>query len=107
MATNVLAALGTGEPRAHAEIPYMWTDQYDVKLQCLGLPCASDERVLLTGSPESGAFLLAFVDDGHVKAVVGAGMPAALMRCRAAVTKSWPVTELREAAPWERRKATA
>ncbi|CAM3273077.1 FAD-dependent oxidoreductase [Nocardioides dubius] len=107
VAANVLAALGTGEPRAHAEIPYMWSDQYDVKVQCLGLPRASDERVLLTGSLESGAFLLAFVDGGHVKAVVGAGMPAALMRCRAAVTGSWPVAELQDTAPWERRKATA
>lgn len=107
VASNVVAALAGSPPQAHAEVPYMWSDQYDTKVQCLGLPRSEDQRVLLTGTMESGAFLLAFVDAGRVRAVVGAGMPAALMRCRRAVAEAMPLEDLQELAPWQRKKATA
>ncbi|WP_110207550.1 NAD(P)/FAD-dependent oxidoreductase [Nocardioides daejeonensis] len=104
VATNLLAAQGLGNEKAHAELPYMWSDQYDVKVQCLGLPRPEDTPVVLAGSLDEGVFLVALTSEGRVRAVVGAGMPAALMRCRAAVADSVPVDALKTAAPWERRK---
>lgn len=107
VATNLVAAL-RGEPgRAHTELPYVWSDHYDVKVQCLGLPRATDEVVVLTGSLADGSFLAAHVEGGRVRAVSGAGMPAPLMRCRPAVAGGVPLTELRDAAPWERKKVSA
>lgn len=107
VAGNVVATLAGTVPRAHTELPYMWSDQYDVKIQCLGLPRATDEVLLLTGSLAEGAFLAAHVEDGRVRAVSGAGMPGPLMRCRTAVAGVVPLTDLQTAAPWERKKVTA
>lgn len=36
VAANLLAA--PGEAREATETPYFWSDQYDRKIQCLGLP---------------------------------------------------------------------
>ncbi|MCR1786260.1 FAD-dependent oxidoreductase [Nocardioides carbamazepini] len=107
VAGNVLAALRDEDPKAHTELPYMWSDQYDTKLQCLGLPRAGDEVVLLTGSLDDGVFLAAHVADGRVRAVSGAGIPAGLMRCRTAVADGVPLAELVALAPWDRKKVTA
>lgn len=107
VATNVVASLGGSEPRPHTELPYLWSDLYDVKIQCLGLPRATDEVVALTGSPADGTFLAAHVEDGLVRAISGAGMPGPLMRCRAAVANAVPVAELQAAAPWEGKRVTA
>lgn len=107
VARNILADL-RGEPRRdHTEVPYLWTDQYDTKVQCLGLPAPGDEVVVLTGSYADGAFLAAYVEDGRVRAVAGAGLPGPLMRCRAAVAGGVPLDELRALAPWERRRVSA
>lgn len=107
VAANILATLRDEPLRAHTELPYMWSDQYDVKVQCLGLPRPTDDVVVLTGSLADGTFLAAHVEDGRVRAVSGAGMPAPLMRCRTAVAGVVPLAELTEAAPWERKKVTA
>lgn len=107
VATNVLATLRGEAPKAHTELPYMWSDQYATKVQCLGLPRPGDELVMLTGSLADGAFLAAHVAGGRVQAVSAAGMPAALMRCRGAVADGVPVDELVALAPWERKKVSA
>ncbi|WGX97765.1 NAD(P)/FAD-dependent oxidoreductase [Nocardioides sp. L-11A] len=107
VARNVLADLRGAPRRAHTEVPYLWTDQYDTKVQVLGLPRAEDEAVLLAGSFADAAFLVAYVADGRVRAVAGAGMPGPLMRCRTAVAGAVPLDELRALAPWERRKVSA
>ncbi|WP_418064035.1 NAD(P)/FAD-dependent oxidoreductase [Pimelobacter simplex] len=107
VAGNILATLRGDTPKAHTELPYMWSDQYDTKLQCLGLPRPGDDVVLLTGSLDDGVFLTAHVADGRVHAVSGAGIPAGLMRCRAAVADAVPLAELVALAPWDRKKVTA
>lgn len=107
VAGNVLATLAQQPTKAHTELPYMWSDQYDVKVQCLGLPRPEDDAVLLTGALEDGAFLMAFVAADRVQAVVAAGMPAALMRCRPAIANGWTLAALQDAAPWERKKVSA
>lgn len=107
VSTNVVAALGGEQPQAHREVPYMWSDQYDVKVQCLGLPRPDDEVVVLAGSLTGSSFLAAYVEDGRVRAVSAAGMPPALMRCRKAVAAGATLDELKATAPWKRRAAPA
>jgi len=107
VAANVVAILTGAEPRTHTELPYMWSDQYDVKVQCLGLHRPGDDVVVLAGSLSEQAFLAAHVEGGRVRAVTGAGMPAAVMRSRKAVAGAVPLEELRAAAPWERRPTSA
>ncbi len=60
------AMCGVGEP--YAEVPWFWSDQYDVNLQMLGLPDGDSESVL-RGDMAGEAFTIFHV---HEDRVVGA-----------------------------------
>jgi 3-phenylpropionate/trans-cinnamate dioxygenase ferredoxin reductase subunit len=40
------AATLAGQPKAYSEVPWFWSDQYDLKLQIAGLAAGSDETVV-------------------------------------------------------------
>ena len=61
------AILGKAE-QPYAEVPWFWSDQYDVNIQLIGLPQRWD-RAVMRGTRESGAFLVAYFDG---PALVGA-----------------------------------
>jgi 3-phenylpropionate/trans-cinnamate dioxygenase ferredoxin reductase subunit len=58
-----------GSERAYKELPYFFSDQYDVGMEYSGLPEAGD-RVVLRGDYDSGEFIAFWLRDG----VVTAGM---------------------------------
>ncbi|MCX5542960.1 FAD-dependent oxidoreductase [Paraburkholderia sp. CNPSo 3076] len=61
------AVLGVKTP--YAEIPWFWSDQYDVNLQILGdLPAGV--APVLRGSLEEKRASLFFVEDGHLRGVI-------------------------------------
>jgi 3-phenylpropionate/trans-cinnamate dioxygenase ferredoxin reductase subunit len=60
--------LGHDEP--FAEVPWFWSDQYDVNLQMAGLPRASDD-VVFRGDNTSRSFTVFYLRDGFLAAVVG------------------------------------
>ncbi|MBF6172753.1 NAD(P)/FAD-dependent oxidoreductase [Nocardia blacklockiae] len=75
------AALTGGQPPAAARVPYVWSDQYDLKIQVLGTPAAADEvRVL---DDDGRKFLAHYFANGVLTAVVGAGRTGAVMKMRA------------------------
>ena len=45
----------SGRPRPAPEVPWFWSDQYDLKLQIAGLPF-DVEQVVVRGAPEEGRF---------------------------------------------------
>lgn len=55
----------------HDEVPYFWSDQYDVKLQMLGVPTDYDSVEIVEGDPSSGEFVAAYGRGGHTIAVLG------------------------------------
>ncbi len=57
-----------GEARAYEEVPWFWSDQYDLKLQIVGLSDPGDE-VIVRGDPASGAFSAVYLRDGAVAAL--------------------------------------
>jgi 3-phenylpropionate/trans-cinnamate dioxygenase ferredoxin reductase subunit len=59
--------LGSGEP--FQEVPWFWSDQYEVTLQMLGHPDPEAERVL-RGSMDERRFTVFYMRDGHVTAAV-------------------------------------
>jgi 3-phenylpropionate/trans-cinnamate dioxygenase ferredoxin reductase subunit len=67
-----LAALGT--PQAYAEVPWFWSDQYDLKLQIAGLAQGYDE-VVLRGDPATRAFAAYYLANGVVIAVDAVNSP--------------------------------
>ena len=87
----VAAMLGQDAP-ALVVVPYFWSDQYDVKIQCLGEPGADD--VVHVVADDGRKFLAYYERDGVLTGVVGAGMPAKVMKARAKVAAGAPIGEV-------------
>lgn len=62
------AAAMAGKPRPYAEVPWFWSDQYDLKLQTAGL-FAPDDQIVLRGAPQSRKFAAFYLRGGVVAAV--------------------------------------
>ena len=57
-----------GRPKTYSEVPWFWSDQYDLKLQIAGMARATD-RTVLRGEPASRKFAVFHLRDGAVAAV--------------------------------------
>jgi 3-phenylpropionate/trans-cinnamate dioxygenase ferredoxin reductase subunit len=57
-----------GKPKTYSEVPWFWSDQYDLKLQIAGLARPSD-RLVQRGDPASRKFAVFHLRDGAVAAV--------------------------------------
>ena len=87
----VPAMLGRDVP-SNVVVPYFWSDQYDVKIQCLGEPEATDTVHLVE---EDGRKFLAYYErDGVLVGVVGGGMPGKVMKVRAKIAAATPIAEM-------------
>jgi hypothetical protein len=72
--TSDTCAPSTGTTRGaedYDELPYFWSDQYDVKLQMLGLPTYYDAVEIVEGDPDAWEFVAAYGRGGHTIAVLG------------------------------------
>jgi NADPH-dependent 2,4-dienoyl-CoA reductase/sulfur reductase-like enzyme len=83
--------LGQGTP-SNVVVPYFWSDQYDIKIQCLGEPHATDTVHLV--EDDNRRFLAYYERDGVVSGVVGGGMPGKVMKTRAKIAARAPISEL-------------
>jgi 3-phenylpropionate/trans-cinnamate dioxygenase ferredoxin reductase subunit len=88
----VPAMLGRDVPSDLVVVPYFWSDQYDVKIQCLGEPEADD--VIHLVSDDGRKFLAFYERDGVVAGVVGAGMPGQVMKTRAKIAAGAPIADV-------------
>ena len=57
-----------GKPSVYKEVPWFWSDQYDLKLQIAGLARSSD-RLVLRGNPDARKFAVFHLRDGVIAAV--------------------------------------
>ena len=57
-----------GQPQPYADVPWFWSDQYDLKLQIAGVGDPDDELVL-RGDPASRAFSCLHLRDGRLVAI--------------------------------------
>jgi NADPH-dependent 2,4-dienoyl-CoA reductase/sulfur reductase-like enzyme len=65
VARNIL-----GAPGPYAEVPWFWSDQYDLNLQISGIPRAGDE-IVRRGAGVGNPGLFFHVRDGKLAAVIG------------------------------------
>jgi 3-phenylpropionate/trans-cinnamate dioxygenase ferredoxin reductase subunit len=80
------------EPPEVVAVPYFWSDQYDVKIQCLGEPSPDD--VVHVVEDDGRKFLAYYERDGVLVAVVGGGMPGKVMKARAKIAAGAPIAEV-------------
>ncbi|WP_175870006.1 anthranilate 1,2-dioxygenase system ferredoxin--NAD(+) reductase [Burkholderia sp. BCC0397] len=70
----VAAANLLGADERYAELPWLWSDQYDCNLQMLGL-FGSERTIVVRGDPASGPFtVFGLGDDGRIVAVAAANL---------------------------------
>ncbi|HLH11007.1 MAG TPA: FAD-dependent oxidoreductase [Methylovirgula sp.] len=65
---RAIASAILGDPKPYVEIPWFWSDQYDLKLQMVGLNEPGD-HVVLRGDPAGRKFAAYYLRDGAVVAV--------------------------------------
>jgi NADPH-dependent 2,4-dienoyl-CoA reductase/sulfur reductase-like enzyme len=87
----VPAMLGQEVPST-VVVPYFWSDQYDVKIQCLGEPEATDTVHLV--EDDGRKFLAYYERDGALVGVVGGGMPGKVMKARGKIAAGAPISEI-------------
>jgi NADPH-dependent 2,4-dienoyl-CoA reductase/sulfur reductase-like enzyme len=87
----VPAILGRDVPTP-VTVPYFWSDQYDVKIQCLGEPEATD--IVHVVEDDGRKFLAFYERDGVVAGVVGGGMPGKVMKVRSKIAAGAPIADV-------------
>ncbi len=84
------AAAIVGRAAPAPEVPWFWSDQYDVKLQIAGLPFDADHQVV-RGDPASGAFAVFHLQGDRIVCVEAVNAPAEFMGGRLLIGKGTPV----------------
>ena len=65
---KAVAAAILGRPRAYDEVPWFWSDQYEVKLQMVGISTGHDRQVD-RGDPASGQFSVCYFQADRLQAI--------------------------------------
>jgi 3-phenylpropionate/trans-cinnamate dioxygenase ferredoxin reductase subunit len=57
-----------GQPQPYEAVPWFWSNQYDLRLQTVGLTAGHDE-IVLRGDPAARSFALVYLRNGQVTAL--------------------------------------
>ncbi|MBN1237937.1 MAG: FAD-dependent oxidoreductase [Gammaproteobacteria bacterium] len=85
------AASLAGTPRAYTDVPWFWSDQYDVKLQIAGLAEGAD-AMAVRGDPAAGSFAVCQLRDGVLVAVEAVNRPRDFMFGKRLIAAGWSGT---------------
>lgn len=96
----------TGKPRPAPEVPWFWSDQYDIKLQIAGLAQEGDRRVI-RGDPATGHFAVFHLSGDRIVCVEAVNAPPEFMAGRKLIARRTPVAADRLADPAVTMKAVA
>lgn len=67
-----------GESHAYAQVPWFWSDQFDLKLQIAGLS-GDHDRVVVRGNPDDASFSACYLRSGKLIAVDAVNSPRDFM----------------------------
>jgi len=70
----------------YSQVPWFWSDQYDLKLQIAGLSQGYDD-VVLRGDPSNGSFACFYLKDDVLIAVDAINSPREFMQSKALIAK--------------------
>ncbi|WP_420471120.1 NAD(P)/FAD-dependent oxidoreductase [Brevundimonas sp. FT23042] len=100
------AAAITGRPAPAPEVPWFWSDQYDLKLQIAGLPSEADRQVV-RGDAARGGFAVFHLAGDRIVCVEAVNAPAEFMAGRLMIGKRTAVDAAKLADPSVTMKAVA
>lgn len=79
--------VGDGEPKPFAPVPFVWSDQYDVKIQCVGRFNAEDELHVAHGTLAERRFVALFGRAGRLVGALGFGRARQVMQYRRMISE--------------------
>ena len=85
-------------PRTAPEVPWFWSDQYDIKLQIAGLP-QNANRTVVRGDPATSRFALFHLCDDRIVCVEAVSAPPEFMAGKQLIGRRTPVDIARLADP--------
>lgn len=83
-----------GKETPYAEVPWFWSDQYDVKLQMAGIN-DPDDHVIVRGDSSTRSFSVCYVRDGVLVAVNALNRPKDFLQSKKVITAKAPIDEAR------------
>lgn len=104
-ARQAVAAI-LGRPPPPPEVPWFWSDQYDLKLQIAGVPFESGER-LVRGSINEAKFAIFHLKGDLIQAVEAINSPAEFMAGRQLIGQRRPIDRRKLSNPEVSMKAVA
>ena len=72
---KAVAAAILGRPAPYDEVPWFWSDQYEVKLQMVGISAGHD-RQAIRGDPATGRFSVFYFREGSLIAIDSVNRPS-------------------------------
>ena len=96
-AKQAVAAI-LGRPAPMPEVPWFWSDQYDLKLQIAGVPFEADQR-LVRGDPAAAKFAIFHLKGEVIHAVEAVNAPPEFMAGRLLIGQKKPIDRQKLADP--------
>ena len=93
-----------GRAQAAPEVPWFWSDQYEVKLQIAGLPVGAD-RMIVRGDPATGNFAVFHLIGDRLVCVEAVNAPSEFMAGKQLIQRRTSVDAARLADPGVSMKA--
>jgi phthalate 3,4-dioxygenase ferredoxin reductase subunit len=96
------------EPRAYEPVEYVWSDQYDWKIQLAGRTGDDLAHVSVAGQDPARTFAVLFADPGgSFCGALTVNWPRALIACRRALATARPLAEVQHAVEATLKRASA
>jgi NADPH-dependent 2,4-dienoyl-CoA reductase/sulfur reductase-like enzyme len=87
-----------GQPRPYAPVEYVWSDQYDWKIQLAGRTGGDLRPVTVDRPDKASSFAVLYeAGDGRLAGAVAVNWPRALVTCRRALAGGQPLDDVLEA----------
>lgn len=87
---KAVACAVVGRPLPAPEVPWFWSDQFDLKLQIAGMPFDADE-ILIRGDPSTAKFAVFHLKQGCIQAVEAVNAAPEFMAGKQLVASQKPV----------------
>jgi 3-phenylpropionate/trans-cinnamate dioxygenase ferredoxin reductase subunit len=91
VARNILAG---SNPAPFVPVPYIWSDQYDLKIQIYGLPRGAESFTVTDGSLADRKLVAIYGKGGRTRAAVGINMMRPLRTARSLVAEQAELTSI-------------
>lgn len=94
VARNILAEFAGEKQKPFAPVPYIWSDQYDLKIQIYGLPRLRDEVVISAGAAENRQLLALYGNNKKVCGALSVNMIREIREARKLVANHAPMPKV-------------